>query len=92
MKPKEAQPLLNRILAQVGRCLTAETAQKLAALRVDNRTQALVDQLADKSTEGKLTPDEREEYLAIVSVIDFVSILQCQARQVLKRKRRVTVT
>lgn len=74
---------LDRILAPVGRCLTPEVALALVSLRADDETQERLDELAERSTEGCLTPAEREEYTAYVSAIDFLSVLQAKARAVL---------
>ncbi len=79
-------PFLERILSPVGRCLTAEAACALVSLRLDADTQARIDELADRCTEGRLTEQERAEYAAYVSAIDLVSILQSQARARLRGK------
>jgi len=39
--------------------------------------------LADKPTEGKLTPEEREEYDVLIQVRSLVGILQQKVRQLL---------
>jgi len=92
MNQKTAKPLLNRILARVSKCFDQETVKKLAVLRLDEASTAMIERLAEKSTEGTLTPEERDEYLAIVSVMDFVGILQIQARRRLETRRRATVS
>lgn len=53
---------LDRILDPVGRCLTPEVARALMDLRTDAETQARIDELADKATEGTLPAPERAEY------------------------------
>ncbi len=78
-----ASSALDRILAPVGRCLTPEVARALVSLRTDEAMQARLDELADKSTEGTLSPAERDEYVAYVSAIDFLTVLQAKARAVL---------
>jgi hypothetical protein len=83
MKPLEA-PALDRILEPVARALTPEVARKLVALRVDAQTQARIDRLARRCTEGRLTDAERAEYATYVAAIDFVSTLQAKARAALK--------
>ena len=45
--------------------------------------QERIEELADKSTEGMLTPEERDEYEALVRVGNFVAILQAKARRLL---------
>jgi hypothetical protein len=74
---------LARILDPVGRCLTPEVARALVGLRADAETQARLEELADRSTEGTLTVAEREEYETYVSAIDFLTVLQAKARAVL---------
>ncbi len=61
-------------------------AQELAAMRATPEVQARIDELADKCTEGELTPEERAEYDAYVDAIDVISILQAKARSVLARQ------
>ncbi len=74
---------LQRILDPVGRCLTPDVARALLGLRTDAETQARLEELADKSTEGTLTEAERDEYRAYVSAIDFLTVLQSKARAML---------
>ena len=61
-------------------------AQELAAMRATPEVQARIDELADKCTEGELTPEERAEYDAYVDAIDVISLLQAKARSVLARQ------
>jgi hypothetical protein len=77
-----ARPL-DRILDPVGRCFTPEVARALVELRTDPETLARIEQLADKCTEGQLSPAERAEYEAYVSALDFLSVLQAKARRLL---------
>jgi hypothetical protein len=74
--------VLDRMLDPV---FTPELARQLADFRADPQTQAHIEELAEKCNEGLLTPDEREEYEAYVSAINFVSILQAKARRILKQ-------
>lgn len=76
----DAPSALDRLLDPVGRCLTPEVARALVALRTDAETQARIDELADKCTEGMLSPAERAEYEAYVAAIDFLTVLQAKAR------------
>jgi hypothetical protein len=81
----ETVDLLDRLLDPVGRCLTAEVARNIVDLRADPVAQARIDELADKSTEGQLSGEERAEYEAYVRAIDFIAILQAKARAMLTR-------
>ena len=74
---------LARLLAPVSRCLTPDVARELVNLRADPAMQERLDELADKSTEGTLTDDERKEYETYVHAIDFIAILRAQARNLL---------
>jgi hypothetical protein len=76
---------LDRLLDPVGRCFTPEVARALIALRADEETQARIDELADKCTEGTLSPAERAEYEAYVAAIDLLAILQAKAKGALAR-------
>lgn len=72
---------LARFLEPVSRCFTPEVARELLKLRADPAMQERQDELADKSTEGALSDEERIEYQTYVHAIDFISILQAQARR-----------
>jgi hypothetical protein len=76
---------LDRMLEAVGRCLTPESAQHVVELRADPALQARLDELADKSTAGTLTDDERSEYETYVRALDFITILQNKARAALQK-------
>jgi hypothetical protein len=49
--------------------------------RPPSELQARIEELASKSTEGKLTEAERSEYEGYVRANKFVAVLQQQARQ-----------
>jgi hypothetical protein len=74
---------LSRLLNTIGRCLTPEVAQHLAALQVDPAVQARLEELADKCTEGQLSADERTDYKTYVQALEFIAVLQAQARSLL---------
>lgn len=79
---------LDRLLDPVTKCLTDVSAQQLATLRIDPETQHRLDELADKATEGSLTDAERTEYETYVHALDFIAVLQAQAKQVLSGNRQ----
>ena len=78
-----AHTAFERVLAAVGQCLDRQSAEALLRLRADKEMQGRIEELADKSTEGTLTPEEREEYEALIRVGNFVAILQARARRLL---------
>ncbi len=77
---------LDRLLDPVIASLTPDAAKKLVRLTADKQTQAHIDELADKCTEGELTPSERAEYEMFVHATDFIAILQAKARARLTRQ------
>lgn len=81
MVTTEAIPALDRLLEPVTRCLTLDALQQLANLHAYPDLQDRLESLADKSTEGELTADEREEYETYVHAIHVISILQAKARK-----------
>ena len=83
MPVDSAQIALERVLAAVGQCLDRQSAESLLRLRADAEMQGRIEELADKCTEGELTPEERDEYEAMIRVGNFVAILQAKARRLL---------
>jgi len=75
---------LGRLLEPVGRCLTPEVATALVNLRADPAVQTRIDELADKCTEGALSAVEQSEYETYMHAIDFIAVLQAQARSLLE--------
>jgi hypothetical protein len=76
--------VLDRMLDPLAQCFTPEVARRIANLRADGAMQRRLNELADKSAAGSLTPDEQAEYRAYVEALDLVGILQAKARAVLK--------
>ena len=83
-----AVTVLTRLLAPVGQCLTPEVARALINLRADPSVQERIEELANRCTEGTLSPDERVEYETYVHAIDFISTLQAQAHRLLETNGR----
>ena len=75
--------VLDRVLDPVARCLNTESAKHLVALRADPQAQDRIEQLANLSTEGRLSSEERAEYDAYVAAATFIAILQSKARSLL---------
>ena len=69
----------------VFRVLSAEQARLLVELQADESLQVRIAELAEKSTEDELTPDERAEYEGYVKANKFVAIVQAKARRLLSR-------
>jgi hypothetical protein len=85
--PLSSQPpsILDQLLTPVGDCLTPEVARHLVDLHASADVQARLEALADKSTEGQLSAEERVEYETAVAAIEFISVLQAKARRLLSQ-------
>jgi hypothetical protein len=78
--------LLDEIFEPFSDVMTPETAARLVEMRASDDVQRRLDELADKCTEGTLTEEERHDYDTYIRAIDFISIMQSKARQVLQRQ------
>jgi hypothetical protein len=65
------------------RFFTVEQAQALVAFRGDEPLRQRIDELAQKSSEGDLSTEERAEYEGYVRANQFIAILQAKARKLL---------
>ena len=74
---------LEKFLRPLARGLSPELARALVNLTDDEETQARYDALAEKRTEGQLTPAELEELESLVRVNTFLGVLKVEARAVL---------
>jgi predicted transcriptional regulator len=82
MSTSPDQAVLDQLFDPVTQCLTPEVAQRIASLRASDKVQERLDELADKSSEGSLSPAERAEYETWVRAINFLGVLQAKARRV----------
>lgn len=78
-----AAALLSGLMEPLGRCLTPASAREILALRPDEPARRRMEELAGKSDEGCLTPEERAEHQFFVEVGDMVALLQAKARRFL---------
>jgi hypothetical protein len=76
-----ATTVLDELLDPLTRCLDAESARRLVALRVPSPVQERIDSLAERANQGSLSDEERAAYDALINAADFVSILQLKARR-----------
>ena len=77
---------LDRLLEPLASCLSADVTAKVADLRADETVQNRIDYLAERSNEGLLTSEEREEYTGYLHAIDVIAVLQAKARSLLRRQ------
>lgn len=79
---------LDRLVEPVVRTFTPEVARALVQLRADPELQARMDELAEKCNEGRMTPEEREEYDTSVRFANYLAIIQARARRLLRASER----
>ncbi len=82
IKPRES--VIDRVVSQFGQCLTSDAANRIAALRVDPDMQGRIDYLAELNAEGDITSDDKAELEAYVSAAAFLSVLQAEARRIVR--------
>jgi hypothetical protein len=75
-----ATTALGRLLRPLSRTLTAELAQALISVQTDGETQTRYDELADKRTQGQITPEEQAELEAMVRANTLLGVLKVEAR------------
>lgn len=83
MSDPQNTAVLDELLSPVTACFTPEVASRIAGLRASPEVQARLDRLADRCSEGTLTPDERAAYEAAVRAVNFIGVLQAKARAML---------
>ena len=75
---------IDGVLDALSRCLDAESASRVVDFRNRLGDSSPVSLLAERANDGLLTAEERAEYEAVVSLDDFLSILQLKARRQLQ--------
>ncbi len=76
---------LERLFDPAATFITKEGAQMVADIRADPEEVEKMDLLADKASQGTITPQEKRQYDAWVREGMLLSILQAKARLFLKR-------
>jgi hypothetical protein len=80
LKPSSS---IDRLIEPLVKCLTVESAKRLLSMKTDPQLRARMEELAEKSTAGTLTAEERQEYGSYVSFGTFIAILKSKARLLL---------
>ena len=73
----------NRGIDPILQFFTVDQARDIVRYRGDSELQRRIEELAELSNEGDLTPDDRAEYEGYVQANKFVAILQSKARKLL---------
>ena len=63
-----------------------ELVESVAAMRFPAKTDARLQRLMDRNTNGQLTATEREELEALVELSESIALLRAQALKLLGRK------
>ena len=71
---------MDDLLDPLSKCLDVASARRVVDLRVSEPVQHRVAELAQRANEGQLSPDERNEYDALVNAEDLISMLQRKAQ------------
>ena len=75
---------LEQLLRPLRRGLNAELAALLLRIQADDEVQARYDVLAERNTEGQLSPAEHNELASIVQANSLVTVLKAEARAYLQ--------
>jgi hypothetical protein len=78
-----ATDFLSTYIEPIADELTPQQAQKLLAIKPDDKLMARVQELGDKANAGTLTQQERAEYEYYVDVDDVIGLLKAKARRLL---------
>ena len=84
MRPAPEVAAFHRGVQPVLRIVPRKKVKEIAQFRPQSRLRARIEELASKSTEGRLSQRERAEYEGYVRANKFVAILQRQARYLIE--------
>ena len=79
--PPTASDMVDRLLESLSRCFDLNTAKALTELRQDELVRQRMEELGGKANEGRLSPEEKREYDALIEISDVIATLQLKARQ-----------
>lgn len=75
---------LEQLLRPLRRGLNAELAALLLRIQAEDEVQARYEDLAERNTEGLLTPAEQSELASMVRANSLLSVLKAEARAFLQ--------
>ena len=79
----KAQSVLSGLLEPLARCFTRASASEISELQPDEPMRRHMETLAEKCDDGRLSAEERAEYLLLVDLGDWMALLQARARKFL---------
>ena len=86
-KTKSKSDPIVEAMESLGNCLTPDSARRMLKLKASPKLRARADLLADKCSEGTLTPEEREEYRSYINFSTIVAYLKSRSRLLLAKSR-----
>jgi hypothetical protein len=86
--PNTEAAIWARLMQSPSEKLSPETAEFLLSIRFGEGDVDRMHQLAERSTEGMLTDDERTEFDSYLRVGNFLAVMQSKARRALGRPIR----
>lgn len=63
-----------------------ELVEAMASLRFPPKADSRLQRLMDRNTEGRLTPDEREQLETLVELSESLSLVRAEALKLLNRR------
>jgi hypothetical protein len=81
---KTEKSSLEQLLRPLRRGLNPELASLLLRIRADDDVQARYEDLAERNTEGQLSPAEQNELASMVQANALLSVLKAEARAYLQ--------
>ncbi|MGH8291291.1 MAG: hypothetical protein ACREV7_20210 [Steroidobacteraceae bacterium] len=84
MADKTEKSSLEQLLRPLRRGLNPELAALLLRIRADDDVQARYEDLAERNTEGQLSPAEQNELASMVQANALLSVLKAEARAYLQ--------
>lgn len=78
--------ILSRLVNPNEPTLSKAAAESVLKMQFDAADQARIGELASKSNQGALTPEEATEYDSYIAAADFLALLKSKARLSLKQQ------
>ena len=78
--------MLLDLIQSLATCLDREAAGNIARFQPDNQIRNRLAELTLKDRQGHLTDDERMELQMLIHAQNFISVLQREARAILRRR------
>ncbi len=78
MSQNKPATTLDRLLDSIASQLPPEAARAIAELHAPDDVRARLDELAEKTTQGELEPEERAEYESVLQIAHVITLIQAR--------------